>query len=118
MTPIGPLEGYDLERILCRREERSLNSSAIFQFNKVHYQIQGIFEYRRLNKQKVEIRITREGQMRVFLSGEEVQVLPLNQIMEESQELDRKGVQYWKPRGHRPGRYHPWKQPQKMGVAI
>lgn len=65
------LEGYDLERILCRKEIRSLNSSAIFQFDKVHYQIQGISEYYRFNKKKVEIR-TRKEKMRVFLGGKEV----------------------------------------------
>ena len=107
------LEGYDLERILCRREERSLNSSAIFQFNKVHYQIQGIFEYRRLNKQKVEIRITRAGKMRVFLKDKEVPVLSLCEVLEQPIELNRKEVLKWAPtasRGHKPGPKHPWRQ--------
>jgi hypothetical protein len=104
------LEGYDLERILCRKEERSLNCSAIFQFNKVHYQIQGISEYRRLNKKKVEIRVTRLGRMRVFLDGREVKVLPLNEVLESSRELNRKEVMRWTSRTHKPKSDHPWKQ--------
>lgn len=106
-----PLEGYDLERILCRKEERSLKSSAIFQFKGVHYQIQGISEYHRLNKKKIEIRITRQGRMRVFLKGKEVKVLPLSEVMEKAKEMSRKEVIRWEPRKqYRPGPNHPWKQ--------
>jgi hypothetical protein len=100
------LEGYDLFRILCRKEERSLNLSGIFQFNKVHYQIQGISELRRLNRKKVEIRLNEE-KMRVFLANEEIQVLPLNQIMEQPRELNRKELINWQPKEIKIT--HPWK---------
>ena len=48
------LEGYDLDRILCREEERTLNSFATFQFNNISHQIQGISEYRRLKGKKLK----------------------------------------------------------------
>lgn len=115
-----PLEGYDLERILCRKEERSLNSSAIFQFKGVHYQIQGISEHYRLNKKKVEIRITRTGKMRVFLKGKEVRVLALNEIMETSKEMSRKEVLRWEPRKYKPKPDHPWRQnhPETKNIGV
>lgn len=103
------LEGYDLERILCRKEERSLDSSAIFHFNNVCYQVQGVSDYRRINKQKVEIRKT-PSVMRVFLKDQEVKVLALSEIIGSPKELDRKEVLTWKPREYKPGPLHPWKR--------
>lgn len=100
------LEGYDLRRILCRKEERSLNLSGIFQFNKVDYQIQGISELRRLNRKKIEIRID-EGKMRVFLANKELQVLPLSEIMEQPKIVDRKELINWHPKTVKIS--HPWK---------
>lgn len=102
------LEGYDLQRILCRREERSLNLSGIFQFNKVHYQVQGISELRRLNRKRIEIRINDE-KMRVFLENQEIQVLALNEIMGQPPELERKELIGWNPRKYRVKATHPWK---------
>jgi uncharacterized metal-binding protein len=76
-----------------------------------------------LNKRKVEIRINRQGRMRVFLDEKEVKVLPLSEVMEETQrELNRKEVLKWKSRVHKPGCDHPWKQhyskAENMQMAI
>jgi transposase InsO family protein len=107
------LEGYDLERILCRKEERSLNSSGIFQFNKVFYQIQGVSEYRRLNKKKVEIRMIGAG-MRVFLANKELKVLRLDEIIGQPLELNRKEVMNWHPKEYKVKAGHPWKTGQTL----
>jgi DNA-binding Lrp family transcriptional regulator len=105
------LEGYDLERLLCRKEERSLNSTAIFQYNNIHYQVQGVSEYRRLNRCKVEIRVNKKGKMRVFLKDQEIQVLPLCEVMDKrNQTMDRKEVLHWPSRSHKPAATHPWKK--------
>ena len=104
------LEGYDLERILCRKEERSLDCSGIFQFNKVHYQIQGISECHRLSRKKVEIRVVRSGEMRVFFEGQEIKVLPLNEIVESQKVMTRKGILSWKSKAHKPASNHPWRR--------
>lgn len=108
-----PLDGHDLEKVLCRLETRILQCSGIFQFNKTHYQVQGISEVRRLKGKQVEIRLTREGDMRVFLNGKELVVLPLDQVIQEPQlELTRKEVLNW---GWKQGKRkpvpvtHPWK---------
>lgn len=103
------LEGYDLERILCRKEERSLDSCGIFQFNKTHYQIQGVLDYKRLKKRKVEIRVSRTGKMRVFLGDKEVGVGRLDEIMGQPEELNRKEVMNWHPRTYKVKPTHPWK---------
>src|SRR5690242_20584835 len=117
------LEGYDLDRILCREEERILNSFAIFQFNKISYQIQGVSEYRRLSGKKIEVRVTKEGKMRVFLADKEVEVLPLNEVIAPEQPvLDAKDLANWATRVPRkPGSNHPWKHRNptaNMEVAV
>ena len=108
-----PLDGHDLEKVLCRLETRVLQSSAIFQFNKTHYQVQGISEVHRLKGKQVEVRTTRAGEMRVFLQGKELVVLPLDQVIEEPQlELSRKEVLSWRwGEGKRKPvpATHPWK---------
>jgi transposase InsO family protein len=101
-----PLEGFDLERILCRKEVRSLDVLGIFQFNKFHYQIQGPCD--NLNKKKIEIRITRSGQMRIFLGDKELQARRLDEIIEPII-LDRKEVLNWKTKKWKVSVMHPWK---------
>jgi transposase len=104
------LEGYDLERVLCRLEIRTLSSTLTFQFNKIIYQIQGTSEIHRLKGRKVEVRILKDGRMRVFLGDKELKVIPLNQVVEPIPTLSRKELYYWKPRGWHPPRNHPWKR--------
>ncbi|MDP1834292.1 MAG: ISNCY family transposase [Chlamydiales bacterium] len=113
-----PLEGYDLERVLSRHEERSLNSSAMFQFNSVLYQVQEVSEYRRMNKRKVEIRVTPSGKMRVFLGDRELKVVPYNQVIEKPMELSRKEVLAWKTKGHKVPITHPWKADLRRKMFI
>jgi Helix-turn-helix domain len=103
------LEGYDLERILCRKEERTLDCSGVFQFNSMHYQVQEISVVHRLNKKKIEVRVVRSGKMRVFFEGKEVKVLPLNEIAGGPKILTRKEVLSWEPRVHKPKSDHPWR---------
>jgi hypothetical protein len=103
-----PLEGYDLPRILCRKEERTLNLSGIFQFNKIHYQVQGVSELRKLNRKRIEIRINNE-KMRVFLANQEIQVLPLTEILGQPLELERRELIDWQPKGYKLKATHPWK---------
>jgi transposase InsO family protein len=104
-----PLEGYDLPKILCRKETRSLDSSAIFHFNNRRYQLQDISELRRLSRRKVEVRTTREGGMRVFIKGKEFKVLPLEQVINPPKELSRKEVLTWKSMVRKVGSNHPWR---------
>ena len=108
-----PLEGYDLERVLSRYETRTLLSSAIFQFNNTMYQVQGISELRRLKGKEVEVRVTANGTMRVFLGNREIRVIPLSEVLEEARpvELSHKEVVCWEfQRKRRPVPVsHPWK---------
>ena len=113
-----PLDGYDLERILSRYETRTLLSSGIFQFNKTMYQIQGISELRRLKGKRVEIRVMKEGLIKVYLGDRELQALPLSEVMGEPVlELSRKEVLCWKSgRGRKTPvpAWHPWKNPHNF----
>lgn len=105
-----PLEGYDLARVLCTYESRSLSSSGTFQFNNCHYQLQGVSEYRRLAKKRVEVRVTLDGEMRVFLDDKEVQCSRLDEIEVPIEQLTRKETLVWKPRSHLVSKNHPWKR--------
>ena len=104
------LDGYDLERILCRFETRTLSSILTFQFNNKIFQIQETSEFRRLKGRKVEVRIAKSGRMRVFLDDKEFKFVQLDQIVEVIPELSRKQLLYWKPRGGHPSPNHPWKK--------
>jgi hypothetical protein len=104
-----PLEGYDLERFLCHKEIRSLNSSAIFQFNNIHYQLQGISPARRLNRKKIEIRQTREGKVMIYMDGQEYKAFPLNEIIEQPRVLSYREVFNYKRGPKVVSLHHPWK---------
>lgn len=102
-----PLEGYDLSCILCRREVRTLNSSLSFQFNKKIYQVQEIPNHR-LKGCKVDIRLDRDNEMRIFLKGKEIKALPLDQVLDVPVVLSRKELLDWQPRAVKSS--HPWKK--------
>jgi hypothetical protein len=113
------LEGYDLNLIFSRKEERSLNAVGIFQFNNIHYQIQGVSETVRLNRQKIELRICKSGEMKVYFREKEVKVLPLNKVMESPKEYDNKELMNWKGRCKKikPSYRHPWRVAFRRAIA-
>lgn len=101
-----PVEGYDLERILCRQETRTLLSGSIFQYKKTFYKVQDLKDVRRMEGRKVEVRVGFNQKLRVFLDKVELKVERLDCI----QSLGRKEVLDWKPkRKYIPGKDHPWK---------
>jgi transposase len=104
------LEGYDLEKILCRLESRTLLSNCTFQFKSQLFKIQGILEHRRAKGRKIEIRIVKDGKMRVFLADKELSVIPLNQTLDTPLILSRKEVLAWKTKAHKQPPSHPWKK--------
>lgn len=69
------LEGYDLPRILSRKETRTLLVDLSFQFNGEFYSVQGLSDPRRNQGRKIELRLGMEGVLRAFLGGEEVQLV-------------------------------------------
>jgi len=105
-----PLDGYDLDRVLSHREVRTLLSDCTFQFNNKFFIAQGISEVRRAKGRKIEVRVTQNGAMRVFMGDKELQVTLLEE-MPSPVILSRKEVLSWKPRGcqHQPDS-HPWKR--------
>jgi hypothetical protein len=111
-----PLEGYDLPKILCRKETRSLNASGIFQFNNRCYQLQDFFELGRINKRKVEVVASKNGEIRVFIGGKEFKVLSLEEVINPPIELSRKEVLTWKSRRKKVKPGHPWR-PKKVRNA-
>ncbi len=108
-----PLEkDHDVERLLCKREERTLSKDYIFQFHNRCYKIKEVPEIRRPKGRKVEVRLTRNGKMRVFLESLELEFCDLEGITAPTQApiMDRTEVLHWKPKKSRcVPRTHPWK---------
>lgn len=107
-----PLEkDHDLDRLLCRREERTLSKDFVFQFHNRFYKINEIPEIRRPKGRKVEVRLTRAGKLMVFLGDKKLGVRALDEIVEKSPTMTRNEVLSWNPRRQRCVRNdHPWKQ--------
>ena len=107
-----PLEKeHDLERLLCRREERTLSKDYIFQFHNRFYKIKEVPEIRRPKGRKIEIRVTRKGKMRAFLGSMKLKCCPLDKIRDPAPVMVREEVLAWKPKKRKPvSRNHPWKK--------
>lgn len=107
-----PLGERDLQKILSRRETRTLLSGLLFQYKNQFFVVQNIPDVRRAEGRKVEIRTNRNGQMRVFMGSKELEVKEWGQIESSLPIMTRKEVLNWKPkRGRRPQpKTHPWKK--------
>lgn len=107
-----PLEkDHDLERLLCRREERTLSKDYVFQFHNRHYKINEVPEIRRPKGRKIEVKHTRNGKMRVFLGSIELKFFPLDEVRSPAPVMAREEVLKWKPKEHKSvSRHHPWKK--------
>jgi transposase len=105
------LEGYDLERILCRHERRTLLSGCIFQYNNSFYKVQELKEIRRMEGRKVEIIKDANEKMRVFLGDIELKIESLSNAQSQIEDLGRKDIVDWKPKDtYVPNDQHPWKK--------
>lgn len=104
-----PLEGeLNLTRILSKYDERTLTKDLLFQFNNKHYKI--------LEPQdgcywgmKVEIRVGREGKIRVYNGNIELNVKGLGELIGCENKKDKDFE--WKPRTWSKRKMeHPWKR--------
>jgi hypothetical protein len=102
----------DLDRLLCKREERTLSKDFVFHFHNRCYKINEVPEIRRPKGVKVEVRLTRNGNMRVFFKSMELEFFDLDKATAPAPApiMDRAEVLHWKPKEYRPvPRTHPWK---------
>lgn len=103
-----PLEGYDLDSVLCRRETRTLLSDGSFQCNSKFFIVQGLSGSGK--GKKVEVCFTTNREMRVFMEGKEMKWSALEEVAAPLI-LSRKEILAWQPRkSYRPPASHPWKQ--------
>ena len=109
------VKGCDLDRILCRYEERTLQADCIIQYNNKFYHIEKIKDERRAKGQKIEIRESKDGKIRMFLKGKEVNYTSLEMMQERKPVLSGKERLFWKPKRKSPPKSHPWK---KYGYQI
>lgn len=102
-----PLEGgLDLSRTLSKYEERTLTKDLTFQFHNKHYIIletTGCFKGK-----KVEIRVTKEGKLRVFDNNNELKISSLNQVYTSEKQVKIENLWPTKYVPH-PKANHPWK---------
>lgn len=105
-----PLErGIDLSRTLSKYEERTLTKDFTFQFNNIHYKVFEPIKGLAFGR-KIEIRINRQGDLRVFLGNRQLEFCRLDQWFEESpKEFDLANA--WPTYRVKPRQDHPWKGP-------
>ena len=109
-----PLErNVDLNRTLSKYEERILTKDLVFQFQNIHYKIIEPEDYVCIGK-KIEIRINRQKEMRVFLGNKELEFKGLDEIMDQkSKELIFKDNNR-----HEQSMNHPWKKASYRGYIF
>jgi hypothetical protein len=102
-----PLDGkLDLSRTLARYEERTLTKDLIFQFHNEHYKIvQAKLDY--FPGDKIEIRKTKEGEIRAYIKDEKVEIRNVYASEEESKQ---KALIYHPKKHYHPSTSHPWKR--------
>ena len=105
-----PLEGYDLQRLLCREETRILLSGCIFQYKNTFYKVQAPKGVKEMKGRKIEIRKIEEGQLRVFMSGKELKVEKAENIISPPEVMSRKELMVWRDKKVRvPKKDDPWR---------
>lgn len=105
-----PLDGIDLEQVLCVRRNRTLSKDFIIQFQNTFYLIATQDEKMTLYRGgKVEIRTCLNGAQKAFFKGKPVSMNSLNEV--ESPILNEKEIILWKPRKvYKPSKNHPFKR--------
>ena len=104
------LEGYDLQRLLCRKETRTLLSGCIFQYNKTFYKVQAPPKVLQMKGRQIEIRKMKDGTVRVFMEDKELKVEKAENINKPPEEMTRKEVMIWKDRKLAPHRSNAWRK--------
>lgn len=105
-----PLGERNLEKILSFQEKRTLGVDMSFHYNNKVYALQGVKEVRRTRGKKVDIRTNRNGEMKVYLNGEEKGFVDIRELQKPLPVMTRKEVLGWKEkRSKKPGKYHPWR---------
>lgn len=111
-----PLGERDLQKILSRCEMRTLLSGLVFQYKNQFFAVQNISDVRRAKGRKVEIRTGKNGEIRVFMNSNELEIKELGQI-ETPPVLTRKEMIVWKRRGAKTQpKTHPWKKHVKWQI--
>jgi hypothetical protein len=110
-------QAFDLDRILCLVEERCLSQHLTFSYKRTLYQVSTKRPPYTLRHQRVEVRESREGQLRVEYKGGwlEHQIITQQRrpaMATETKQLNERvtEVRTKQPSGKRPKPSHPWKQ--------
>lgn len=106
-----PLDsGYNLERILARREVRTLSKDLSFSFHSKIYKIVEPQMINRLKGKKVEVSRGMDDVLRAYYMDKEVKCLLAEEDMSDQRILNGKEKLEWKSKGiYRPPEHHPWK---------
>lgn len=107
--------GCDLERILSRREERTLSKDLSFSFYNKRYKIMETNMVNRLKGKKISVVQEESGSVRVYFMSKQLKVVPLEEVIEKRKVLDCKSKILWKPKSRPKKSDHPWK---KYGYQI
>jgi len=107
-----PLDsGYNLARILARREERTVFNDLSISYHSRYYQILEYEMSNRLKGKKVEVRQHCDGTIKIYFENKELKFIPMDEYIEEKRVLGTKEKIVWGPgKGNYPHkRNHPWR---------
>jgi hypothetical protein len=100
----------DLKRILTRLEMRTVTKDLCISIHNKYYKILESPNCNNLKRQKVEVRETFDGEMRIFFKNQELKYIPIKELQDKNI-MDAKEKLVWNPSpGGRPGVGHPWKK--------
>ncbi len=110
-----PLEpSHNLEKILSVHKHRIIQRDLTLSYEGCFYQIVNKQESHRLLGKKVLLWTDSNHKLRVELDGQELEALPLSEVMADS--VNRRPFQWKGRKPWKPGRYHPYKN-YKSNVA-
>jgi hypothetical protein len=111
------IEGFDLDFILCQREERVLTKNLMFQINDACFALVDPYSRRKLTTgSRIEIRLHPNRPMTTHHGGEELTAKPVGRLTRNATVIGSKGLNAHLDRrrpnpakGHTPAPNHPWK---------
>ncbi len=115
-------EGFDLDFILCQREERVLTKNLMFQLNDACFALVDPYSRRKLTAgSRIEIRLHPDRPMTTHHDGEELTAEPVGKLTRNAAVVGAKDLNAHldrrKPnpaKGHTPAPNHPWRSPRQL----
>ena len=113
--PLSPAD--DLDRILTRRETRTLSKNLTLQYNKVIYQIQTTRPLYALRKAKVIVCIHAQGEIQILYKDQPLKYTVFHYQKHQSEVVPAKSIDHELRKPYQPAPDHPWRNGFKTPLS-